>query len=378
MKDFIKNIFLISIPSLILLFVLLEIILAFLMPLPSRPETIYDDQNSILKFSPESGAGTYTKGKFFQIRADWNINNQGWNYPLDYETPPEKELIAVIGDSYVEALQVDSDKNFAWQLRSKLADSVEVYAFGKSLYPLSQYLHVSRYVTEKYNPSTLIFSVVHNDFEESIDGKGNDQRFKGLMQLVINRDSTVKERKPYYHEYLQERLNPGLLRSIVLKSRVQRYIRYPEFLSIQPTKMFSKIGWKPENKQEDDRGHFEDNVDTERVFQSKEEIELAVNYTIKKIRKENPNRRIILMLDAPRSVIYSGNSYKNSGNYWLHELMGKASEINDVEFIDLGALMEEDYKTNRKKFNSEVDSHWNEYGHQVVANILYTRLFQEN
>lgn len=374
MKDFIKNILLVSIPSLIFLFILLEIILAFLMPLPSRPETIYDSHNNILKFSPESGNGTYTKGKFFQIRADWSINNQGWNYPSDYESPPEKELIAVIGDSYVEALQVDSDENFSWLLQNQMGDSVSVYAFGKSLYPLSQYLHISRYVTQKYNPSILIFSVVHNDFKESIEGKGNDQRFQALMQLEINSNGTVTERKPYYHEYLQKRLNPGLFRSIVLKSRVQRYIRYPDFLNIQPSNMLQNIGRSPDDPNQSDNRFFEDNIDVKSVSQSEEEIKLAVHYVIKKIREENPNRRIIFMLDAPRSVIYSGNSYKNSGNYWLHELMHEATKLNGIEFIDLGPLMEEDFKKNQHKFNSEVDSHWNEYGHQFVANILYTHL----
>lgn len=374
MKDLIKNILFITIPTLVILFLLMEVILSFFMPLPSRPKAIYDEQTNLLRFSPESGTGTYTKGKFFQIRADWSINNKGWNYPVDYKDNPDKDLIAIMGDSYVEALQVDADKKFPYLLREMIKDDYEVYAFGKSLYPLSQYLHLSRYVSERYNPSTLVFTVVHNDFNESIEGQVDDRRFQALMQLIIESDSSITEREPYYHEYLQERLNPGLFRRIVLKSRVQRYIRYSNYLNIQPVNITIKFLKNLKTTELNQNPGFEDNVNTERVLEMKNQIEIAVYYVIKKIREENPHRRIIFMLDAPRFSIYAGTPVKNSSNFWLHDLMREATEENNVEFIDLALLMENDYLQNHRRFNTEIDSHWNEYGHQFVAEVLYSHL----
>ena len=92
----------------------------------------------------------------------------GWNYPIDYYPINDKKLIAVIGDSYIEAFQVDVDKNYPFLLREKLKNDYEVYAFGKSGAPLSQYLHISRYVNRHFDPDILIFNLVHNDFDESI------------------------------------------------------------------------------------------------------------------------------------------------------------------------------------------------------------------
>ncbi|WP_234571648.1 SGNH/GDSL hydrolase family protein [Rhodohalobacter sp. 614A] len=381
MREFIKNVLLVSIPSLIILIIMLEIILAFFMPLPSRPETIYDEQTNILKFNPESGSGTYTKGKFFQLRADWSINNEGWNSPIDYQPDSGKNLIAVIGDSYVEALQVDITKSYPNLLNEMLPDDQEVYAFGKSLYPLTQYLHVSRYVVEKYNPSTLVFTIVHNDFNESITGGTDDPRFRSLMTVTVNPDSTIIENDPVFTNFLDEKLNPGFVRSIIQKSRVQRYVRHYEYLGINLQRMFANMTESlsaDEEEAEKEAPNFEANINPEEVFEMREQIELAVDYTIGKIREENPNKRIIFVMDAPREVIYDGNDVSTSGAYWLNDLMRETTEKYNMDFLNLAPWMQADYREHQTKFNSEVDSHWNEYGHQFVAETLYNYLTSEN
>lgn len=374
MKDFLKNILLVTVPTLIITILLLELILSFLMPLPSRPETIYDQPTDILKFSPESGTGTYTKGKFFQIRADWSINNAGWNSLVDYKADTEKDRIAIIGDSYVEALQVDVDEKYAHLMRNMLGPDTEVYSFGKSLYALPQYLHVSRHVVETYNPSTLIINVVHNDFEESLEGEGADLRHQALMQLIVGEDSTITERSPYYHPYLQQRLNPGWVRSLMLKSRLQRYIRYPDFLGIQPFRMAqgflnqSDSDSDSDNEQKDPQ--YEANVNVEEIDSKEVQIRLATEYVIRTIREENPDKKIIFVMDTPRGFIYRDVPVENSGVYWLHQLMEEMTTKYDVGFIDLTSVMKKDYLENGKEFNSEVDTHWNEHGHQLVAKTL--------
>ena len=49
-------------------------------------------------------------------------------------------------------------------------------------------------------------------------------------------------------------------------------------------------------------------------------------------------------------------------------------EKNHVEYIDLTQEMNRDYLINNKKFNSEFDGHWNEYGHKFVSDVLYNYL----
>lgn len=50
----------------------------------------------------------------------------------------------------------------------RLGDRYEVYSFGFSGSPLSHYLQIARYVNHTVGPDVLVFSVVHNDFSESL------------------------------------------------------------------------------------------------------------------------------------------------------------------------------------------------------------------
>ena len=133
-----------------------------------------------------------------------------------------------------------------------------------------------------------------------------------------------------------------------------------------------------ENQNPKKAADFESNINTGEVLEMQEQIELAVDYTIGKIRQENPDKRIIFVMDAPRQTIYAGGSLNNSGAFWLYGLMSEVTNKHSVEFIDLSSLMEADYQQNQKPFNSEVDWHWNEYGHQFVAKTLYNHLISDN
>ena len=55
-------------------------------------------------------------------------------------------------------------------------------------------------------------------------------------------------------------------------------------------------------------------------------------------------------------------------------MMDEICSKNNVEYLDLIPLMEEDYRINRRMFNYELDGHWNEYGHEFVARVLYDYL----
>ena len=78
---------------------------------PSDSPNVYFEREFGLIYSPNQ-QGVYRKGK--QIKAKYNINNFGWNSLRNYsaEKPEGIERIAVIGDSFVEAFQVDFDKSF--------------------------------------------------------------------------------------------------------------------------------------------------------------------------------------------------------------------------------------------------------------------------
>jgi hypothetical protein len=61
---------------------------------------------------------------------------------------------------------------------------------------------------------------------------------------------------------------------------------------------------------------------------------------------------------------------------FLHEIMQKHCEENAFELLDLRKPMMAAYELNNRRFNSEYDGHWDEYGHEFVAAQVLRRLEQ--
>lgn len=88
----------------------------------------------------------------------------GKDYPV--EKPPGKKRIAILGDSYVAALQVDVEQNFSSQLEGKLKDT-EVLNFGVGGQgTVEELLRYEAYV-KKYQPDLVVLVFYPNDFENN-------------------------------------------------------------------------------------------------------------------------------------------------------------------------------------------------------------------
>src|SRR5687768_1767173 len=170
--DCFRNILLLTLPSLIAVFIALELFFSFIIPASEFPYYYYDPNDHILRFSTtEQRDGVFTVGVMAKQRGRWHVNNAGWNSAVEFNKEKHQLRIAIIGDSYIEALQVNVEESLAGQLRHLISKSpypeVEVYAFGVSGAPLSQYLQMARYASTYFDPDILVINVVHNDFDES-------------------------------------------------------------------------------------------------------------------------------------------------------------------------------------------------------------------
>jgi len=122
---------------------------------------------------------------------------------------------------------------------------------------------------------------------------------------------------------------------------------------------------------------FEANIKVNEIKKHEELIFKVTNYLVKTIREENSEKRVIFVFDAPQNAIYN-NSLNESNVLWMYEMMETICAYNNVEYIDLTSFMKDNYRTNKIKFNSDLDGHWNEYGHKFVADILYAYLKNNN
>src|SRR5262245_4814950 len=144
-----------------------EVVLRFLpvaTALPVEPPT---DKNQIQR---------YVANQPYTWSFDWNMNNvvrgrsnaQGFLADYDYDLNDERPLVAVVGDSYVEALRVPFAQTLTGRLQTALGDRARAYVFAQSGAPLRQYVAYARHACMVYRPTRLVVNVVGNDFDQSI------------------------------------------------------------------------------------------------------------------------------------------------------------------------------------------------------------------
>lgn len=127
------------------------------------------------------------------------INSAGLRDREHNKVKPAKTLrIAVLGDSYTEALQVPFEKSFCAVLETKLREcqgsagnEVEVLNFGVSGYGTAQELITLREYVWQYSPDIVLLAVTTNN-----DISDNSRELKRVDQIPyyrVLRDGTLEE-----------------------------------------------------------------------------------------------------------------------------------------------------------------------------------------
>ncbi len=350
MRNLLRQFVFITIPTLLLLFFILEIFFRIAIPACESPNWSWNDEFDFLYFENDPREGVHTIGKFGQQKGKWRINNFGWNSAIDYNLNKEKKRVVIIGDSYVESLQVDVEKSFHSILQKELAEAYEIYTVGTSGAPLSHYLHLSRYANEVFQPDILLFNLIHNDFDESIFEAYSEKKY---FTLSLTEDGIT--------EVLPENPNfTGLkydFNRFIKKSALVRYLYYNLQVGRRPLFNF---------KEEEEANN---NVAIDHIKKWSPQIEQVIDYVFSQIKKENPTKRIIFAIDGPRTDIYE-NRLNESTLIFLNKMVKGACDKYQYELIDFSIPMLEDYQLAQKKFNSDWDGHWNEYGHYFVSQHL--------
>jgi hypothetical protein len=351
-----RGLWLLLLCSTILTLSVFELFFRWVLPATRLPLIEYDHTFGILHYQIHGRKeGISTTGRDCERPVRWRINNEGWNSAIDYAPAGSrsKPLVALIGDSYIEALQVNVGQSVVDDLRRRQAGRREVYGFGFGGAPLSQYLQMSRYVREVFHPDTLVFSIVDNDFDES-----------------------VRELVPLPH-FLQLTSGAGGLQEVppapYVPSRIKRLaahsaiVRYLWFNLHLPDLLQS---WKAPKV---DPGRFYGSVDALELQRNRELVERATFKLVEKIRQENPGTEILFMFDAARLQIYDGKPGQGRLG-WLHQLVRSASERNACRFLDLTQPFRERYERDHVPLNFSNDYHWNAVAHALAAEVLDTAL----
>lgn len=355
----IKNLLIITLPTLLIFFAFSEIFFRLVIPANNPPLNEYNKKYQFLQYSTSKASGQYTIGRFSEIRTKWTINKNGFNYPIDFETLSGRDsipLIAIIGDSYIEAFQVHSDKSYPFLLRNKMYPDFEVYGLGISGAPISHYFHLNKYVNIHFDPEIVVFQLIHNDFVQSFKHKSHNS----IWWQIEKDDTSYTFVPPSLLDFVP---TTSLFKKIFYKSATFRYLHRNLFV-------FERL-----------RGNYkgyEDKIEANtKIIDIKRQTEIrdGIDFIFSKIKQENKDKKVIFIIDAPRNNIYQ-DSLEMSKVKWMHEMVKALSLKYNFGYIDLTESMKQDYTKFGKRFNSNIDGHWNEYGHNFVANVLYQHLLK--
>lgn len=321
------------------LLILLEITFRFVLPASEMPYYAFHRETNVLNYDlNKQRDGLYTFGSFAEIQERWHVNNMGWISNHDYQSNGAKPVIAVIGNSYVEAFQVDPERTVARDLQRKVGDGYAVYSFGVSGSHLSQYLQISRYVRNTFHPQVMIFNIVDDDIPGSLFAQGNKP---GNTYFIAGPSSVSEVVLPYTPSKGE----------FYRKSALLRYARL-------------NSGFWGSGK-----------VDTASVPVVKHDSPYSAaltEYAFSTIRQENPDTRVVIVLDAPRQTIYRGLPLDKDRQ--IRMIVSTASSRNGFHLVDLTEPMARLYEKNHQRFDFINNGHWNEYGHQVVSDQIYEKL----
>lgn len=349
-----RNILLVTIPFFLVLFCVLELTFIYVIPASEFPYYYYDPDDRVLKYSTTAKRdGLFTIGSLAQQRAKWRINNAGWNSSIDFVQEKRNIRIAIIGDSYVEAFQVDVGDSIAGQLRRLLSPGIDVYAFGISGAPLSQYLQMARYVRDRFDPDILVINVVHNDFDESLC---STKRQAGMLCLEDD-GTSIRESSIFPYE-------PNSLLRLLRRSSSIRFAMANLRMGARWERLKSGMSAHPT---------YNANIDVQKTQALHDRIEQATEYILGALKREYKETPILFLIDAPRKDLYA-HTLSESNVRWLNELLMHQAARFGFLFVDLTNEFGKVFHTEQVHLESEYDWHWNEAGHRAAAQAVFQAL----
>lgn len=374
MKAFFKKlgkvslkILLITLPTLIILALLLEVGVRLFLPVSDVPDTEFHPQLGN-HYVPDQ-TGEYIKAHGEEIHSRYRINQSGWNSHRDFvdEKPDDVFRIAVIGDSYVEAFQVDVDRSFPFLLEKRLnkaagSASAEVYAYGHSGANLIQYLAVLRHAACRAHPDLVVVSIVPNDLQESLQGFARVDNWSvrpadGGFELVPPQPAG------------------GLwLKRLVRHSALARYL----IVNLEIQRGASAV----EDLLRGDLREYRANIDVSRNMLLKDPgaLEGFLRYALGALLEaaRSCGARLLLVVDADRQAIYSGEDPRESRIHIMNQAVIDVAGDLGVWVVDLAEVFSAAWAAENQRFDFELDGHWNRHGHSLVADAIKTWLISES
>ncbi|MEA2954511.1 MAG: hypothetical protein QOJ96_4031 [Alphaproteobacteria bacterium] len=358
-----------SVVSLVLFLALIEIVLRFLPVTSAFGSVPVTSESPIFHFAPNRPYVTSLGWDLHSINRG-RVNNVGFVNDQDYRRDDPLPLVAVIGDSFIEARLVPYAQTLQGHLAETLAGKFRVYSFAASGAPLSQYLIWARHAVREYGAKAVVINVVGNDYDES------HAAYKvgpGFWLYAPDAAGKLTLRLTDYHPgwLIELGRSSALVRYVVVNLRLHEAIFHIKALG-------ELIFGGPAHAQPRYAGNTEASIDAKRVSDSLAAID-AFFRDLPEVVGLSPEN-VLFTVDGFR---YPESQRGGRGTYFdvmRSSFLEKARALG-YEAIDLDPLFIARNRETGEAFELPDDNHWNSNGHRVAAEAaassrLLTRLRQ--
>lgn len=319
----------------------------------------------------------WSKDWNFSIVANKRTNNYGLLSDHDYFPKEKTPLMAVIGDSYVEAMQIENKQTMHGILANQVGKSGRIYAFGGSGAPLSTYLAYADYARNEFKPNAMVFIIVGNDFDESVitykdsrglyyfipDASGN------LQEGVIHRVDLIRKEWQWY--FMNSVTARYLYHNLLITERIRDVSgQFRSFLK-NKIKLTSAARSYVDQKRLMLPG---ENVEAfqKRLMYSKK----AVDEFLRQLPQRSGLKmdKIQFVIDGNRHKLYVKEKLESVGEGYFDSMRTYLIEqavTKGCKVVDMQPIFIENFQKNNKHFEFSNDFHWNDVGHSVVAEAIY-------
>ena len=312
-----------------------------------------NDDNPVMRFRPDRQF-TFSRGWNLALVNEVRVNNYGFVADFPYEPDAAGPLLAVIGDSYVEAVMVRFPDTCAGGLARRLAPDVRAYAFGVNASPLSQYLAYAAYVRDTFRPAGLVIVVVDNDFDESMLTDGS---MPGYHYFAARGDGLVLQRKDFA---------PSLLRNAARKSALARYVA----INVRGATGGDRRTLLPDGRELRLAGT-RPGTEPRRMSGSKRAVDAFLRMLPDRAGLEP--ERIAFVVDGLRAHLYEDETLAIAeGTYFdvmRRYFMTSAADAG-YEVLDMQPEFVRHYKAHGQRFDWPYDYHWNPLAHRLCTDVV--------
>lgn len=306
------------------------------------------------KFGPPTGVifnpgyeGT-RKSKEFEV--NFTVNSEGFRSSQEFiEGGPNQKTIAVLGDSFVAALEVAEKDTFVKLLESKLSNLgvKQVQNYGMPGTGIDYYLQTYQYYAKQHKPYLVVIAVLFNDIPDF----GSLQSLSSYSSYgFLNKADAFLQRNSALYKFI--------------------YLQY-ERSRLEVLHIFPKDGYLYESPWSDD---------LKKTYQQFSEKLSQLIYEIKKD-------------GAKPVVVWMPSNIESSNAVWeelekSYSLIGGKNKLDrdrlrnelqiltdktGVDFIDPSDAFRKSYDSG-KPLHNHYDHHFNPDGHRAVAEMLADKI----